>query len=52
VDEQRVVATVLGRWLPSPEDRDRIAAALGVIRAQIVWGHKTPAQHISGQGPA
>ena len=24
VDEQRVVAIVLGRWMPSPEDRDHV----------------------------
>jgi transcriptional regulator with XRE-family HTH domain len=52
VDEQRVVAILLGRWTPSPEDRDRIAAALGLTREQIIWGHKTPVQHLYGQGPA
>jgi transcriptional regulator with XRE-family HTH domain len=52
VDEQRVLAIVLGRWTPSPEDRDRIAAVFGLTRDQIVWGHKTPIQHIYGQGPA
>jgi transcriptional regulator with XRE-family HTH domain len=52
VDEQRVVAIVLGRWTPSPGERDRIAAALGTTRDQIVWGHKTPVQHLYGQGPA
>jgi transcriptional regulator with XRE-family HTH domain len=52
VDEQRVVAIVLGRWTPSPEDRDRIAGVFGLTRDQIVWGHKTPIQHIYGQGPA
>jgi transcriptional regulator with XRE-family HTH domain len=52
VDEQRVVAIVLGRWTPSPEDRDRIAAVFGLARDQIAWGHKTPIQHIYGQGPA
>jgi transcriptional regulator with XRE-family HTH domain len=52
VDEQRVTAIVLGRWTPSPEDRDRIAAVFGLTREQIVWGHKTPIQHIYGQGPA
>jgi transcriptional regulator with XRE-family HTH domain len=52
VDEQRVAAIVLGRWTPSPEDRDRIAGAFGLTRDQIVWGHKTPIQHIYGQGPA
>jgi transcriptional regulator with XRE-family HTH domain len=52
VDEQRVMAIVLGRWTPSPQDRDRIAAVFGLTRDQIVWGHKTPIQHLYGQGPA
>ena len=52
LDEQRVVAIVLGRWTPSPQDRDRIAAVFGLTRDQIAWGHKTPIQHIYGQGPA
>jgi hypothetical protein len=52
VDEQRVLAIVLGRWTPSPQDRDRIAAVFGLSRDQIAWGHKTPVQHIYGAGPA
>lgn len=52
VDEGRVAAILLGRWTPSPEDRDRIAAVFGLTREQIIWGHKTPVQHIYGQGPA
>jgi hypothetical protein len=52
VDEHRVMAIVLGRWTPSPEDRDKIAAAFGLARDAIAWGHKTPIQHIYGQGPA
>jgi transcriptional regulator with XRE-family HTH domain len=52
VDEQRVVAILLGRWTPSPEDRDAIAKVFDLTRDQIVWGHKTPIQHIYGQGPA
>jgi transcriptional regulator with XRE-family HTH domain len=51
VDEQRVLAIVLGRWTPSPQERDRIAAAFGLNRDQIAWGHKTPIQHIYGSGP-
>jgi transcriptional regulator with XRE-family HTH domain len=51
VDESRVMAIVLGRWTPSPQERDRIAAAFGLTREQIVWGHKTPIQHIYGSGP-
>jgi len=52
LDEQRVLAIVLGRWTPSPGERDAIARVFGVTREDIVWGHKTPIQHIYGQGPA
>ena len=52
VDEQRLMAIVLDRWTPSPEDRNAIAAVFGVKRDDIAWGHKTPIQHIYGQGPA
>lgn len=52
VDEQRVLAIVLGRWTPSPQDRDAIAQVFGLTRDQIAWGHKTPIQHLYGQGPA
>jgi len=52
LDEQRVLAIVLGRWTPSPTERDRVAAVFGLTREQIAWGHKTPIQHIYGHGPA
>ena len=52
VDQQRVTAILLGRWTPSPEDRDRIAGVFGLARDQVVWGHKTPIQHIYGSGPS
>jgi transcriptional regulator with XRE-family HTH domain len=51
LDEPRVAAIVLGRWTPSPDERDRIAAVFGVTRDQVAWGHKTPIQHIYGHGP-
>jgi hypothetical protein len=35
----RVEAIVDGRWLPSPQERERIAAALGMPVAEISWGH-------------
>ena len=52
LDEPRVLAIVLGRWTPSPAERDKVAAAFGLTREQITWGHKTPIQHIYGHGPA
>ena len=51
LDEPRVLAIVLGRWTPSPAERDKVAAAFGLTREQIAWGHKTPIQHIYGHGP-
>ncbi len=52
LEEQRVLAIILGRWTPSPGERDKVAAAFGLTREQISWGHKTPIQHIYGHGPA
>lgn len=39
LDVERVAAIVDGRWLPSPQERARIAEALGVPAAAISWGH-------------
>ena len=52
LDERRALAIVSGRWTPSPAERDKVAAVFGLTREQIAWGHKTPVQHIYGQGPA
>ena len=52
LDEHRVLAIVLGRWTPSPSERDKVAAVFGLTREQIAWGHRTPIQHIYGHGPA
>jgi transcriptional regulator with XRE-family HTH domain len=51
LDEQLVLAIFLARWTPSPAERDKIAGVFGLTREQIVWGHKTPIQHIYGHGP-
>lgn len=51
LEPQRVLAIMLGRWTPSPAERQKIAASLGVERDEISWGHKTPIQHIYGHGP-
>jgi transcriptional regulator with XRE-family HTH domain len=52
VEEGIVAAILLGRWTPSPEQRDAIAGVFGLTRDRVMWGHKTPIQHIYGQGPA
>ena len=51
LDEQRVMAIMLGRWTPSPSERHAIAAVLEVEVDDITWGHRTPIQHIYGHGP-
>ena len=51
VDEHRIVAILMGRWTPSPSDRDKIANTLGVSKDDITWGHQTPIQHLYGIGP-
>ena len=51
LEQDRVMAIMLGRWTPSPAERDKISAAVGVTKDTISWGHKTPIQHIYGTGP-
>jgi transcriptional regulator with XRE-family HTH domain len=51
LDEGRVTAIMLGRWTPSPAERQKIASAFGVTIDEIAWGHKTPVQHLYGHGP-
>ena len=52
LERTRVMAIYLGRWTPSPAERDKIAGVFGVTKDEITWGHKTPIQHIYGSGPA
>jgi transcriptional regulator with XRE-family HTH domain len=52
LDQQRVLAILLGRWTPSPQERDKIATVFGLSRDDLTWGHATPIQHIYGHGPA
>jgi len=42
----RVAAIADGRWTPSPDERARIAAALGVAVTEISWGHSMPPRNI------
>jgi hypothetical protein len=50
--ERRVVeAIVEGRYTPSPQQRERIAAALGVSIDEIAWGHVNPVESLYGHGP-
>jgi transcriptional regulator with XRE-family HTH domain len=50
--EKRVVDAIRhGRYTPSPEQRQRLAAALGVGTDQIAWGHAAEVSHVYGHGP-
>jgi transcriptional regulator with XRE-family HTH domain len=51
LEEGRVLAIVLGRWTPSPTERQKIATVFGVACDDVAWGHKTPIQHLYGHGP-
>ena len=51
LDDNRVTAIILGRWTPSPLERQKIAAAFNLSIEEIAWGHKTPVQHLYGHGP-
>ena len=51
LEEGRVTAIVLGRWTPSPAERQKIAGVFGVTPDEIAWGHATPIQHLYGHGP-
>lgn len=35
----RMLAIAEGRWTPSPEERERVAAVFDVAVAEISWGH-------------
>jgi hypothetical protein len=50
--DRRVFDAILhGRYTPSPQQRQRLATALGVEPAQITWGHTTQVSHLYGHGP-
>ena len=51
VDQHVVEAIAAGRYTPSPQQRQRLAAALGVAPDQVAWGHVVPVEHMYGHGP-
>lgn len=51
MDRKVLEAIVHGRYTPSPEQRRRVAAALGTDPQHIAWGHASEVQHIHGHGP-
>ena len=50
LDERVVEAIIQGRYTPSPQQRERLSAALGVRPDQVAWGHVIPVEHMYGHG--
>jgi ribosome-binding protein aMBF1 (putative translation factor) len=50
LDERVVEAIAAGRYTPSPQQRERLAAALAVAADQIAWGHEIEVEHMYGHG--
>ena len=51
LDGRVVEAVAAGRYTPGPDQRHRLAAALGVAPGQVAWGHRTPVERLYGHGP-
>ena len=51
MDAKLVTAVACGNYTPSPAQRERLAAALGVSKDEISWRHAVPVQHLRGNGP-
>jgi len=43
---ERVEAIVVGRWTPSPAERQKIATAFGVSIDDVSWGHSMEPRNI------
>ena len=51
LEAKLVKAIAAGNYTPSPAERQRLAAALGVAVDDIAWGHAVPVDHLWGHGP-
>jgi hypothetical protein len=51
LDRKVLDRIVRGQYTPSPQQRQRLAAALGVTPEQVTWGHVNPVAHVYGHGP-
>jgi cyanate lyase len=51
LDDRVVAAIAEGRYTPSPQQRQRLATALGIEPEQVAWGHLAPVEHVYGHGP-
>jgi transcriptional regulator with XRE-family HTH domain len=51
LEAKLVRAIASGNYTPSPSERQRLAAALGVSVEDVAWGHAVPVDHLWGHGP-
>jgi ribosome-binding protein aMBF1 (putative translation factor) len=51
LEAKLVKAIVSGNYTPSPSERKRLAAAIGVSVEDVSWGHTVPVEHLRGNGP-
>jgi hypothetical protein len=51
LDVKLVTAIAAGNYTPSPSQRERLAAGLGVSKDDVSWGHAVPVEHLRGNGP-
>ena len=51
LDRRVVEAIVVGRYTTSPEQRQMLAAALGVEVEEVAWDYVIPVSHVYGHGP-
>jgi hypothetical protein len=50
--EKKILQAIIeGRYTPSPQQRGRVAAALGVSPEEIEWSHVNTVSHVYGHGP-
>ncbi len=50
LDLKRLQTIYRGQWTPSPNEREKIAQALGTSIDEIAWEHSTPIEHFYGPG--
>jgi len=51
LDAKLVKAIVSGNYIPSPGQRQALAAVLGLSASDISWDHAVTVQHLRGNGP-
>ncbi len=50
LDLKRLQTIYRGQWTPTPNEREKIAQALGTSSDDIAWEHSTPIEHFYGPG--